>query len=118
MTKHRKAVDLKFSSLFPCDSEEVNLRFASACSKLSIEKWRKETKISEAFKSLIISAGRVNFKGPESSKIIDVPGDGNCLFYSLLAPLLGFVPEKVYFLFLSFSLNTNVSNSSFLEYCQ
>jgi hypothetical protein len=75
----------------------VNKRFSEACEILNIKKWRLPTvtKVSDAFSALLKSSSRTRFGGPEGSKIIDVPGDGNCLFFSLIDPLLGQVPGQV-----------------------
>ena len=91
---YRLTNNLKFSSLFCCDTEEVDKRFTKACEKLNISKWRCTFTISEAFEKLLDSAEKRK-KGPEDSRVVDVRGDGNCLFYCLLAPLLGFVPGPV-----------------------
>ena len=84
--------NLVFSSIFPCDNERVNEQFLSSCRKLGIEEWRLKSTVREAYSALLCSPSITSFVGPEGSKLVDVVGDGNCLFYSLLAPLLGFVP--------------------------
>ena len=88
--------DLHFSSLFSVNSDEVNKRFKDACEILNISKWKVKsvTTVEDAFSALRKSSSKTNLMGPEDSRILDVPGDGNCLFYSLLAPLLGRVPGQ------------------------
>ena len=44
---YRLTNNLKFSSLFCCDTEEVDKRFTKACEKLNISKWRCTSTISE-----------------------------------------------------------------------
>ena len=94
----RKRVNnLHFSSLFSVNSDAVNKRFSEACEILNITKWRlpSVTTVEDAFSTLLKASSKTRLIGPEYSRIIDVPGDGNCLFYSLLAPLLGRVPGQV-----------------------
>ena len=86
--------NLKFSSIFSCDAEKVDQRFTEACEKLNISKWRCTSTVRGALERLLDSADKRK-KGPEDSRLVDVRGDGNCLFYCLLAPLLGFVPGPV-----------------------
>ena len=88
----RSTNNLVFSSIFPCNNKRVNERFIDACKKLGLEEWRLKPTVKEAYTSLLESPRVTKGRGPEGSKVVDVRGDGNCLFYSLMAPLLGFVP--------------------------
>jgi hypothetical protein len=88
----RSTNNLVFSSIFPCNNKRVNERFIAACKKLGLEEWRLKPTVKEAYTSLLESPSVTKGRGPEGSKVVDVRGDGNCLFYSLMAPLLGFVP--------------------------
>lgn len=87
---------LKFSSLFPCDTKEVKIRFQQACEKLGINNLRGSCEVKANYQALLIR-NYTETEGPENSLIVDVRGDGNCLLYALLAPLLGFIPDKVIF---------------------
>ena len=88
---------MKFSSIFPCDTREVAERFTEACKNLNIINLGSGNIVKENYKSLLKNDRLLEWsrsKGLENSEIVDVPGDGNCLFYSLLAPLLGYIPDK------------------------
>ena len=89
--------NLHYSSLFSADNAAVNKRFDKACRKLNISKWRRcpDLTIGDSY-SLLLTSNKACATGPEDSRIVDVPGDGNCLFYALLAPLLGKVPDQVF----------------------
>ena len=88
--------NLHYSSLFSVNNATVNKCFDKACKRLNISKWRRcqYLIIVDSYSSLLTSNKSCAI-GPEDSKIVDVRGDGNCLFYSLLAPLLGKVPGQV-----------------------
>ena len=88
--------DLHFSSLFSVNSDEVNKRFKDARDILNISKCKLKSvsTVEDAFLALLKSSSKTNLLGPENSQVLDVKGDGNCLFYSLLAPLLGRVPGQ------------------------
>ena len=94
---HIRANNLDFSSLFSVDQEDVNQRFAQACETLDISSWRlhRGLTIGDTYAALLKVPSKTNVIGPEGSIIINVPGDGNCLFSSLLDPLLGYVPGQV-----------------------
>ena len=87
--------NMHYSSLFSVDNAAVNKCFDKACKKLNISKWRycTDLTIGDSY-SFLLTSNKVCGIGPEDSRIVDVPGDGNCLLYSLLAPLLGKVPDQ------------------------
>ena len=87
--------NLIFSSIFPCDNDSTNNMFRRAATKLGIAAYdRRVQTVSEAHKSILSNVGRRHIKGPENSVVVDVPGDGNCLFYCLAATLVGFIDEE------------------------
>lgn len=93
--ERKKRKCFKFSSLFPCDSQAVDDRFAYACCIFNIMELRKFPEVKDTYHSLLQTAGSApRLKGPEGSVLVDVPGDGNCLYYTLVAPLLGYIPDK------------------------
>ena len=89
------ASQMVFTSYFPVDSPAVNARIQEACELLNIAKYRKVKTIRQACERVLrertdhIMNGE---SGPDGSFIVDVPGDGNCLFHSLCCLLLGQVP--------------------------
>ena len=85
---------LEFSSIFCCDTNAVSDHYYSACEKLNIVDYRKKHNVKELYIHLVANS-RAYSKGPNYSKVLEVPSDGNCLFYCLLAPLLGYIPEIV-----------------------
>ena len=93
---HIRANNLDFSSLFYVDQQDVNQCFAEACETLDISSWRLQPGliIGDSYAALKVPS-KTNVIGPEGSIIINVPGDGNCLFSSLLGPLLGYVLGQV-----------------------
>ena len=94
-TRAPVASQMVFTSYFSVDSPAVNARIQEATELLNIDKYRKVKTIRQACERVLrvrtdhIMDGE---SGPEGSFIVDVPGDGNCLFHSLCCLLLGRVP--------------------------
>ena len=82
---------LSFSSLFPCDKENVNKLFGAAACKLAIEHKRQWTTVADTYRELSKVATKYTVKRIVDCAIVDVIADGNCLFYCLAAPLIGSV---------------------------
>ena len=89
------ASQMVFSSYFAVNNPAVNARIQEATELLNIAEYRKVKTIRQACARVLrertdhIMDGE---SGPEGSFIVDVPGDGNCLFHSLCCLLLGRVP--------------------------
>ena len=82
--------NLNFSSLFSVESESVNQKFKKALETFGLHKLIHFESVKFNCDHLIHT--ELDFEpGPEGSRILDVPGNGDCSINALLAPLLGFV---------------------------
>ena len=88
--------NLSFSSLYPCNTDQVNQIFRDAAINLDIHTSRRFDTVKDIYKELIKKVTTICDKIAPNSAIVDVPADGNCMFYCLAAPLIGATtPDKV-----------------------
>ena len=97
--KKPAAAQYRFSSFFPLNSDAVNARLLEAVRKLNLEPFMKCKTIRGACKKFLRAGERAGtaFEAeyvPQGACVVDVPGDGNCMWYSLFALLLGERPSK------------------------
>ena len=80
-----------FSSVFPVNNESSRRLFQNTIKVLGLENFVKFESIEENCKTLIQNNTPDRETGPEGSKVINVPGKGDCWLIAYLAPLLGFI---------------------------
>ena len=83
--------NLDFSSLFPVNSKYANDLYRNAINKFELQVDFND--IKENCENLIRKY-KAKVTGPEGSKIINVPANGDCSVNALLAPILGFVLDR------------------------
>ena len=84
-------MDQRRSVQFPVNNEKSKRLFQNAIQVLSLENFVEFESIEENCKTLLESNNPDREIGPEGSKVINVPGRGDCWLIAYLAPILGFI---------------------------
>ena len=85
--------NLKFSTLFSINKYSVNDVYKKTITMLGLEKYTNFKTVSDNYEN-ILKENDVVGDGPEDSKLVDVPGWGDCSIIALLSPVLGFVIDR------------------------
>ena len=89
---------LSFSSLFSVNSISSDIKFSEAIQLFDLGEYVNFVSVEDNYRKLLQNnsplPGTLLGSGADQAKVINVPGYGDCAFLALLAPLLGFVPDR------------------------
>ena len=89
---------LSFSSLFSVKSEKSNQKYREAIETFALSEYVDFVSVEDNYANLLKHnqplRGVLLGVGDDRAKVVDVPALGDCAFLALLAPLIGFVPDR------------------------